>query len=281
MLGFSWVWCPVAVRAQEAVRLQLSGVPGEWLQYSHRKDLVLDLPADLGGPTTARTTIRLRQLVDAVSDTSIRYVTTLEEVTFDVHPEPAQIPDLSGLQGLQFYQTTRRAGRITGVRRSEETEDAAAGLREQVESWLSQLGFPPLPEQEVEVGEDWTETVPIPASVLGLAVDYDLEQIRTVRLNEVRTAGNSAVAFLLVETLWKPPPDRSGAGGGVVSVRGSAEQMVRFDVTRGRFLGSTGTSSLELVLTPPGGNQYVAVSAAGRQITGLTASSVAGPGVTE
>ena len=267
--------------AQQSVRLELAGTPGDWLQYDHRNDLVVDLPTDLGGPATTRTTIRMRQTVEGVSDEALSYLTTLEEVSLEVRPTPDELPDLSGIQGLRFHHTASRAGRTLSLRLAGETSEAGPGLLEQMENWLSQLGFPPLPGGAVEVGAEWSETLPVPAMALGLAVDFDVVQTRTVRLTEVRSAGSASVAFLVVTTTWKPSPDPGGSGGGVASLRGSAEQVVRFDTARGRFLGSTGTSELELVLTPEGRAQYVAVSATGRQITGLTASSEPGADLRE
>ena len=272
---------PGGSSAQESVRLELGGSPGDWLLYNHRKDLVVDLPADLGGLATTRTMIRLHQLVETVSADAIGFVTTIEEVSLDVQPPPAEVPDLTGLQGLQFHHTANRTGRTLSLRLPGQTSEAGPGLLEQVENWLSQLGFPPLPGGVVEVGDEWSETVPVPAAALGLAVDFDVVQTRKVRLTEVRSAGGSKVAFLAVTTTWAPSPDRSGTGGGVASLRGTADQAVRFDTGRGRFLGSTGVSKLELVLTPEGTAQYVAVSAEGRQITGLTASSDSDPGLRE
>ncbi len=273
VIGLAMLAQPGGMRAQQSVRLELGGAQGDWLRYSHRSDLLVQLPTDLGGPATTRTTIRLLNVVDAVSIDAIAYVTTLEEVALEVRPAPSELPDLSGIQGLQFHHTASRAGRTLSLRLAGQSSEAGPGLLEQLENWLSQLGFPPLPEGAVAVGEEWSETVPVPAMALGLAVDYDLVQTRTVRLSEIRSVGSSSVAFLTVTTRWKPSSERSGTGGGVASVRGSAEQIVRFDTKRGRFLGSTGTSELEIVLTPEGRAQYVAVSATGRQITGLTASS--------
>jgi hypothetical protein len=267
--------------AQQSVRLELIGTQGDWLEYNHRNDLVVDLPTDLGGPATTRTNIRMRHVVESASADAIAYVTTLEQVSLEVRPTPAQLPDLSGIQGLQFHHTASRAGRTLSLRLAGQSSEAGPGLLEQVENWLGQLGFPVLPEGVVEVGDEWSETVPVPAMALGLAVDYDVVQTRTVRLAEVRSTGSSTVAFLAVTTTWEPSPDPSGTGGGVASLRGSAGQMVRFDTRLGRFLGSTGTSQLELVLTPEGTAQYVAVSATGSQITGLTASGDAGSALRE
>ncbi len=264
---------PAGLGAQETVWLELRGSAGEWMQYSHRNDLVVELPDDLGGPAVTRTTIRLLHQVDRATAETIDYRTTLEEVALDVQPPPPQMPDLAGMQGLEFSHTSDRSGRTLRLSLPGQSTEAGPGLTEQVENWLGQLGFPPLPGRVATVGESWTETVPVPAMALGLAVDYDVVQTRTVRLKEVRGTRRSPVAFLEVVTSWEPSAEPGGAGGGVVSLRGTAEQVVRFDAGRGRFLGSTGTSRLEIVLTPAGGAQYVAVNAEGRQITGLTASS--------
>ena len=169
---------PGGSSAQESVRLELGGSPGDWLLYSHRNDLVVDLPADLGGLATTRTTIRLHQRVETVSVDAIGFVTTLEEVSLDVRPPPAEVPDLTGIQGLQFYHTANRTGRTLSLRLPGQTSEAGPGLLEQVENWLSQLGFPPLPGGVVEVGDEWSETVPVPAAALGLAVDFDVVQTR-------------------------------------------------------------------------------------------------------
>jgi hypothetical protein len=272
---------PADTSGQQSVRLELSGTQGDWLEYNHRNDLVVDLPADLGGPATTRTNIRMRHVVESASEEAIAYVTTLEEVSLEVRPTPGQLPDLSGIQGLQFHHTSSPAGRTLSLRLAGQSADAGPGLVEQMESWLGQLGFPLLPEGVVTVGDEWSETLPVPAMALGLAVDYDVVQTRTVRLTELRSTGSSTVAFLVVTTTWEPSPERGGTGGGVASLQGSAEQVVRFDTRLGRFLGSTGTSQLEIVLTPEGTAQYVAVSATGRQITGLTASSDAASAVRE
>ena len=120
--------------------------------------------------------------------------------------------------------------------------------------------------------------MPIPAAALGLALEYDLSQERTTRLVDVRAAGLSSIAVLEVETRWTPAPEPVEPPRGITSLRGTALQTVQFDVRKGRFLGSTGTSELELVLTPAGSSQFIAVQASGRQVTGLSAAG--GPGDT-
>jgi hypothetical protein len=257
--------------AQDSWRLRIGGQADEWLEYNHQNDVAIEFPDDLGGRATTRTSIRLRQSVDSVAPGSVRYLATLDEVSFTVEPEPAGLPDLAGLEGLRFWYTVNRIGRTTGLELPGGRGEAGPGFREQLENWLSQLGFPPLAAEPVAVGDQWTESVPIPASALGLALEYDLMQARTTRLEEVRRTGTTTVAILHVNTRWEPSADR-GEATGVASLRGSAEQTVRFDIGRGRFLGSTGTSSLDLVIAPPGSGQFVAVSATGRQITRLTAS---------
>jgi len=261
---------------QSTVVLELGGQQGEWLRYSHRNDVVVDLPADLGGPTATRTDIRLLQLLEDVTADALLYVTTLEEVSLDVRPPPEELPDLTGIQSLQFRHAVSRDGRTLSLRIAGQEAEAGPELVEQVEAWLSQLGFPPLPGRPVRVGDEWSETVPVPAMALGLSVDFDVVRTRKVRLTELRVAGSSAVAFLQVGTTWTPSAQPSGTGGGIASLKGTAEQTVRFDTGRGRFIGSTGTSELELVLNPPGGAQYVAVGARARQVTGLTSSGSGG-----
>lgn len=272
LAGLVVLTCPGDAAAQQRVRLEVGGTRGDWVRYNHRADLVVDLPADVGDPTTTRTTITMRRAVESVWPDSLSYVTTLEEVSLAVRPERAELPDLSGMQGLRFRHTADRTGRTLSLRVPGQSAEAGPGLVEQLENWLSQLGFPPLPESEVTVGDVWSETLPVPAMALGLAVDYDVVQTRTVRLREMRSTGNSNVAFLEVTTTWRPSPEPGGAGGGVASLKGTAQQVVRFDATRGLFLGSTGTRELDLVLTPAGTAQYVAVSATGHQITSLIAS---------
>lgn len=265
LVGFSEVGT-----GQEPVLLQLRGEAGSWLEYTHRKEIRVELPSDLGGPATTVTTIRLRQEVEGVSPEALHYASTLEEIRFDVSPEPDALPDLSGLQGLRFQHSTSRSGRTVALTLPGDYGEAGPGFMEQVENWLSQLGFPPLPEEAVQVGDTWSGSMPIPAAALGLALEYDLIQKRTARLMEIRTVGVNPVAILEVETTWIPATDPTTPLGGVASLRGTATQTVRFDLRRGRFVGSTGTSELELVLTPAGSDQYIAVTAAGRQVTGLT-----------
>ncbi len=266
-----WLSLAGSAQGQAPVHLRLGGEPGAWIRYTHYKELAVALPADLGGPATTRTTIRLLQVVDSVSAEAVHYRSTLEEVEFDVQPEPPGLPDLSGLQGFGFRHTTSRAGRAIGLTLPGTAGEAGPGFREQLQNWLGKLGFPPLPEKPVREGDSWIETVPIPATALGLTLEYDLVQERVTRLTRVRPSGMTSIAVLDVETRWIPAPDPIEPPEGIASLRGTAQQTVRFDIGRGRFLGGTGTSSLELVLTPPGGGQYVAVSATGRQATAVTA----------
>ena len=281
VLGFVGIVAPLPdaseISAQETVRLALTASPGDWLRYHHRSDLVIHLPDDLGGTATTRTSITWLDLVDGVSAAGIDYVTTIERITLEAYPPPPEVPDLSGFQGLQFFRRTSRAARTLDVRLSGRTEGAGPALLEQVQAWYSQLGLPPLPEDPVREGDTWSETVPVPALVLGLAVDYDVVQERSVRLDGVRLAGRTRIAILSVSTVWESTPEPGGAGGTITSLRGTATQTVRFDLDRGRFLGSTGTSELQFVLKPEGAAQYVAVSASGRQVTRLGESGGPAP----
>ena len=125
---------PSGLGAQESVLLELGGTAGEWMRYIHRNDLVVELPDDLGGPATTRTSIRLLHRVLAASPESIDYLTTLEEVTLEVRPPPPDLPDLQGMQGLEFSHTADRSGRTLGLRLPGQDVEAGPGLMEQVEN---------------------------------------------------------------------------------------------------------------------------------------------------
>lgn len=252
--------------AQESWQLRVGGRAGEWVEYTHQSDLTFDFPDDLGGRATTRTSIRMRQLVDSVEPAAVRYAATLEDVSFTVEPRPQEMPDLDGLQGFRFWYIVDRTGRTTGLELPGGRGEAGAGFRKQLESWLSQLGFPPLAVDAVSAGDEWTDRMAVPAAALGLALEYDLLQVRTTRLEEVRRSDLRTIAVLRVDTRWEPSAER-GEATGVASLSGSAEQTVRFDIDVGRFLGSTGSSSLDIVIAPEGSGQYVAVSVSGRQVT--------------
>ena len=53
--GFGLVSGSVAARAQDAVRLQMGGEAGDWLEYTHRKEIRVELPPDLGGTAVTLT----------------------------------------------------------------------------------------------------------------------------------------------------------------------------------------------------------------------------------
>jgi len=258
--------------AQEKVTLRVAGAPGDWSEFEHRQRLVVDLPEDVGGPVTTRTRLRLRQEVDSVAADVIGLSSVILELAFEVDPVPDQLPEFDGLQGLAFRHATDRAGRMTWLAVPGTDDDAGSLLREQVQQWLSRLGFPTLPGEPVAVGDEWSESAVVPAAALGLAFEYDLAQDRVTRLADVRTVGRTTRAVLEVSVRWAPRPAAGAGPSALVSLRGTAEHVVRFDVGRGRFLGSTGTSSLEIVLASPGGGQYLSVPATGTHTTSLVDS---------
>ena len=50
--GIALVGFPEVGTGQEPVLLQLRGEAGSWLEYTHRKEIRVELPSDLGGPAT-------------------------------------------------------------------------------------------------------------------------------------------------------------------------------------------------------------------------------------
>lgn len=263
--------------AQETVLLQVRGQPGDWAEFEHRKELTVQLPADLGGPATTHTRLRLGQRVDSREGDAIAFRSVLREIVFRVEPEPEELPDLTGLQGLEFRYAIDRTGRTIWMAVPGSDEDAGPDLREQLENWLGQLGFPSLPEGPVAVGDEWLQSNPVPATAVGLAFDYDLVEERITRFSELQATDRATIAVLEVRTKWTPSFEPDRAGSPLAALRGISSQTVRFDVQNGRFLGGTGTTALELVLAPPGGNQLVSVEATGYQSTSLTASGHGAP----
>jgi hypothetical protein len=268
---------PLPAAAQEPVLLQLRGHPGDWAEFEHRKELTVRFPADLGGPATTHTRLRLRQQVDSRGDSAIIFRSVLREIVFRVEPQPEELPDLSGLQGLEFRYASDRTGRTIWLAVPGSDEGAGPGLREQLQNWLGQLGFPSLPDGPVAVGDEWFQSNPVPATALGLAFDYGLVEEKTTRLSELQATDRATIAVLEVLTKWTPSFDPERAGSPLAALRGISSQTVRFDVQNGRFLGGTGTTALELVLAPPGGNLLVSVEATGFQSTALTASGHSEP----
>lgn len=255
--------------------LRLAPREGDRTTYRHEKRLELRLPPDLGGEVTTRTVLRLSQEVEATATDSVVVRAEILEVRFDVEPAPADLPDLTGLEGLQFRLVTTPAGRLYRVEVPGASGPAGRALRDQVESWLRELGFPALPPGPARIGDSWTDTTRIPlASLLGLRSDAEAVEVRTVTLAGVEREGAGRIARLDVTTEWTGTQGPDDAPD--LRVQGSGTQTVEFEVDAGQFRRATGTSSVSVLLFDGTGAPPRRIEAAGRQETRRLESGGAG-----
>ena len=262
---------PGGLRAQEPgpLRLELGAEPGRTLPYLHEKRQRLQLPDALGGDATTRTLLRLDQRVESRGADSVVVSSEIREFRFEVEPRPDQLPDLSRLEGLRFRSTSTLAGRIYRIEVAGTSGPVANSLRDQVEIWLRELGFPALPPGPVRVGESWTDTARVPLSaLLGLQGDAEAVEVRTTTLSSIdRTAGET-IARLEVATKWT---DAGEGPSPEVSVRGSSSQTVRFDFDRRLFRDSRGTSRVLVEIVSGSGAPPIRIEAEGSYQTRLQA----------
>ncbi len=244
--------CALLAQGSEPVTLRLGSREGSSAEYRHEKRLTLYLPAELGGTTTTRTTLRLEQTLDHVGPDSVVFDTGLRELEFDIEPRPAELPDLRPLEGLRFRSTATRSGRIVRVELEGVPYAATAPLREQVGSWLRELGFPALPVGPVRPGESWTDTARVPlASLIGVQGSAEAVEVRTTKFADLLTSEHGSVAVFEVSTRWTGSGDATSPSQAVVS--GSSDQTARFAVEEGRYIDSRGSNSIHVeILTAPG-----------------------------
>jgi hypothetical protein len=253
----------------DRISLRLAGSVGQTLPYLHDKRLSLRLPAELGGEATTRTRLRLDQRIESRGPDSIVIGSEIREFRFDVQPRPDQLPDLSRMEGLRFRSTATRSGRIYRIEIEGASGPVEKAMRDQVENWLRELGFPTLPPGPVRIGESWTDTTRVPLSaLLGLQGESQAVEIRTTRLASIEPGSERPEARLEVETRWTddgeaPAPD--------VSVRGASTQIVRFDIDAGVFLDSRGTSRIRVEIGSGTGVAPLRIEAEGSYETRLIA----------
>jgi hypothetical protein len=260
---------PGGLRAQETgpLRLELGAEPGRTLPYLHEKRQRLRLPDELGGDAISRTLLRLDQRVESRGPDSVVVSSAIREFRFEVEPRPDQLPDLSRLEGLRFRSTSTLAGRIYRIEVEGTSGPVANSLRDQVEIWLRELGFPALPPGPVRVGESWTDTARVPLSaLLGLQGDAEAVEVRTTTLSSIdRTAGET-IARIEVATRWT---DAGEGPSPEVRVRGSSSQTVRFDADRRLFRDSRGTSRIRVDIVSGSGAPPIRIEAEGSYETRL------------
>lgn len=257
------------------VHLRLEAARGESLEYRHEGTMTLDLPPELGGHVTTRTSLTLRQTAEEVTPDTLFFMAAITRLHFSSEPPIPGAPLLEGLRSPPFRLAVTRSGRVARIEpQSVEGGGPDPGTQvqpAQLEGWLQRVGFPVLPELPVAVGESWSDTVPLAAmGVPGLEAAEGIRVVRTTTLERVQAFGRSRVAELRskMKLLVAGRGDPSGPSA---RVSGSVEQLVRFDVTRGRFLASRGTVEFAFELPQPGAP---ALSLSG---SGTTRTSLAEP----
>ncbi|MEJ2481547.1 MAG: hypothetical protein P8049_00080 [Gemmatimonadota bacterium] len=261
---------PVGLAAQDTgpFRLELGGDSGRTLSYIHEKRQRLGLPDGMGGEVTTRTFLRLDQTVEDRGSDSVVTASEIRDFRFDVDPLPDQLPDLSRLVGLRFRSTSTPAGRIYRIEVDGTSGPVGKSLRDQVEVWLRELGFPALAPGPVRVGDSWTDTARVPLStLLGLQADAEAVEVRTATLSSIDRASENTIARIDVATRWT---DAGEGPSPAVSVRGSSSQTVQFDIGQGLFRDSHGSSRVRVEISSGGGAPPIQIKAEGNYETRLT-----------
>jgi hypothetical protein len=263
------------LRAQDTaapgrVTLRLAPRPGARSEYRHEKRLELRLPQDLGGDVATRTVLRLAQEVEETSADSVVFEAEIVEIRFEAEPAPPDLPDLGGLKGLRFRLVTTPAGRLYRVDLPGATGPVARALRDQVESWLRELGFPALPVGPVRVGDSWSDTTRVPlATLLGLRSEAEAVEVRTTTLEAIEGSPGARTARLAVRTAWSGREGPEDAPD--LAVEGAGSQEVELELEAGRFTRAVGTSRVQVLVFDGTGAPPRRIEAAGRQETRLVA----------
>ena len=251
----------------DPIVLRLGGDPGGTAHYRHEKRLSLHLPEELGGEVSTRTVFGLDQTVEASARDSVVVRSEIREFQFEVDPVPEQLPDLEQLEGMRFRSTATPSGRIYRIEVDGASGPVAKPLRDQVETWLRQLGFPALPVGSTRTGDSWVDTTRVPLSaLLGLQGTAEAVEIRTTTLRAVDETLHGPTALLDVRTEWTS--DGEGPSPDVI-VRGSSRQSVRFALESGWFVDSSGTSFIRVEISSGAGSEPLRIDAEGSYETRL------------
>jgi len=255
----------------ERVTLRLAPRADARSEYRHEKRLELRLPPELGGDVATRTVLRLAQDVEESAADSVVFGAEILEIRFEADPAPPDLPDLAALEGLRFRLVTTPAGRLYRVDLPGATGPVARALRDQVESWLRELGFPALPAGPVRVGDSWTDTTRVPlATLLGLRSEAEAVEVRTTTLEAIEGAPGARIARLAVRSAWSGRQGPEDAPD--LAVEGGGSQEVEFELEAGRFTRAVGTSRIEVLVFDGTGAPPRRLEAVGRQETRLVAA---------
>lgn len=239
---------PLPAAAQDAVTLRLGAHQGETATYRFEQDLNFQMPPEFGGDQQVRSRLVLAQAVQRVVGDTIHYRTEVEDIAVEMAGSQATGDlDFSQFQGQHFVSTVTRRGEVLNLEMP-----GAAEAGEQIEHSLRQVGFPILPQRAVRVGESWVDTVRVDASAMALPAEGEIVSINRTTLRGLSRSGESTIAELDVETTFSFEPGARAMPGMQVEMSGTRADDVRFDVTRGRFLGATGRQDFTLEMAMPG-----------------------------
>jgi len=263
---------PLFAIQEGPVLLRLSGDKGDAATLRNTQEMTMDLPPEMGigEKMTTRMSIVLDQTATGTRGDTIVYHTTISDVQLTIDPAPPgmPVPDLAVLKGREFDYSLTTRGAVAGlqVEHPEGSEDISQYVP-QIQNWLNQFGFPSLPEGKVSVGDTWTDTLQVPvASMLRLGGDGTAPTIRTTTLKGLSRVGDATVADLTIEgSVEFHSPEE--AEGPAIDMQGSSAASVRFDVTNGHFLGSTGAMDFTMNMSIPGAPMDFSFTGAGKTKT--------------
>lgn len=246
-----------ALGAQEGpVTLRLEARRGDTSAYRFEQRIDLEMPPEFGGRQEVGSLLVVGQRVERVDEDSIRYMAEVRDVTVEMDSAPMGSDlDFSRFEGQRFRMTLSRSGELLSV---EPVEGAAPGAA-QLQQSIRQVGFPTLPRGPVRVGDTWVDTTRVDASAMALPAAGEIVSVNRTTLRRLLSAGEATVAELAVETAFRFEPEVRPMPAMQVDVSGTRSDTVRFDVTRGRFLTSTGSQSFEMTMAIPGASGSLSI----------------------
>lgn len=246
-----------ALGAQEGpVTLRLEARRGDTSAYRFQQRIDLQMPPEFGGRQEVGSLLVVGQRVERVDEDSIRYLAEVRDVTVEMDSAPMGSDlDFSRFEGQRFRMTLSRGGELLSVEPVEGTAPGAAQLQQSIR----QVGFPTLPRGPVRVGDTWVDTTRVDASAMALPAAGEIVSVNRTTLRRLLSAGGATVAELTVETAFRFEPAARPMPAMQVDVSGTRSDTVRFDVTGGRFLTSSGSQSFEMTMAIPGASGSLSI----------------------
>lgn len=264
------VGAPVLRVQEEPVALRLEARPGDTATYRFQQQIDLQMPPELGGDQQVDSRLVVQHRVERVDDESIQYLAEVRDVGVEMEAS-AMTGDLdfSRFKGQRFRMTLSRRGEL---REMEPVGEAGPGA-EQLQQSMRQVGFPVLPARPVGVGDTWVDTTRVDAAAMALPAQGEIVSVNRATLKRLVRAGDATVAELAVETSFRFEPGSGAMPGMEVQVTGNRSDTVRFDVTRGRFLTSSGIQEFEMRMAIPGATGALSIKGTARSRAELLTGS--------